>query len=188
MKRSKLLSLILTICLVLSMLSGFAPVNAVNEAGANCDSVLELPDIIDSAEAEEHDYIDRVQAEENDLYTFVFANGNGTNTMRVFSHPVKYVDKNGTIRDISLDIKAKRGGGFVSAAHEIITTFQRKLTEGISLEYQDLEIMLVPSIGQGATPVAQLSSDGKTVTYEVNDVTSFVYELTYAGFKEDIVV
>lgn len=170
------------------MLSGFAPVNAVNEAGANSDSVSELPDIIDSAEAEEHDYIDRVQAEENDLYTFVFANRNGTNTMRVFSHPVKYVDEDGTIRDIALDIKAKIGGGFVSAAHEIITTFQRKLTEGISLEYQDLEITLVPSIGQGATSVAQLSSDGKTVTYEVNDVTSFVYELTYAGFKEDIVV
>lgn len=189
MKRShKLLSLILTICIAMSMLTGFAPANAVVDSTAIGNEVFELPDIVDSVEAKENDYIGRVEAEEKDLYTFVFANGDGTNTMRIYSHPVKYVADDGSIRDISLDIEAKRGGGFVTADHEIVTTFENELTDGITLEYNDIEIMLVPTLGLGTMPTAELSTDGKVVTYEMNDITSFVYELTYAGFKEDIVV
>ena len=189
MKRShKLLSLILTICIAMSMLTGFAPANAVADSTATGSEVFDLPDIVDSVEAKENDYIGRVEAEEKDLYTFVFANGDGTNTMRIYSHPVKYVADDGSIRDISLDIEAKRGGGFVTADHEIVTTFESKLTDGITLEYNDVEIMLVPALGLGTMPTAELSTDGKVVTYEMNDITSFVYELTYAGFKEDIVV
>lgn len=189
MKRiHKLLSLILTICIAMSMLTGFAPANAVADTTATGSEVFELPDIVDSVEAKENDYIGRVEAEEKDLYTFVFANGDGTNTMRIYSHPVKYVADDGSIRDISLDIEAKRGGGFVTADHEIVTTFESKLTDGITLEYNDVEIMLVPALGLGTMPTAELSTDGKVVTYEMNDITSFVYELTYAGFKEDIVV
>ena len=191
MKRShKLLSLILTICIAMSMLPGFAPANAVTMVTTTAadSEVFELPDIVDSVEAKENDYVGRVEAEEKDLYTFVFANGDGTNTMRIYSHPVKYVAEDGSIRDISLDIEAKTGGGFVTADHEIITTFESKLTEGVSLEYNDIELTLVPALGLGTMPTAELSTDGKVVTYEMNDITSFVYELTYAGFKEDIVV
>ena len=72
----------------------------------------------------------------------MFANGDGTNTMRVFSHPVKYIADDGSVRDISLDIEAKRGGGFVSADHGVVTTFESKLTDGISLEYQ--KVLFVP--------------------------------------------
>lgn len=189
MKRShKLLSLILTICIAMSMLAGFAPANAVADTTATGSEEFELPDIVDSVEAKENDYVGRVEAEEKDLYTFVFANGDGTNTMRIYSHPVKYVAEDGSIRDIALDIEAKRGGGFVTADHEIVTTFESKLTDGITLEYKDVKIILVPELGLGTMPTAELSTDGKVVTYEMNDVTSFVYELTYAGFKEDIVV
>lgn len=189
MKHShKLLSLILTICIAISMLTGFVPADAVSDTTAAGSEVFELPDIVDSTEAIENGYIGRVKAEEKDLYTFVFANGDGTNTMRIYSHPVKYIADDGSVRDISLDIEARRGGGFVTADHEIITTFESKLTEGISLEYNDIEIMLVPMLDSSTVPMAKLSNDGKVVTYEMNDITSFVYELTYAGFKEDIVV
>ena len=187
----KLLSLLLIICISMTMLTGYIPVNAVTpETETPLESLtpFELPDIVDTAEAEEKGYISRVKTEEKDLYTFVFANGDGRNTMRIFSHPVKYVADDGSIRDISLDIEAKKDGGFVTADHEIVTTFESKLTDGITLEYNDVEIMLVPELGLGTMPTAELSNDGKVVTYEMNDITSFVYELTYAGFKEDIVV
>ena len=184
----KLLSLMLTICIVMSMLTGFAPTNAVADVAEMGNEAFELPDIVDSVEAEENDYVGRVEAEEKDLYTFVFANNDGTNTMRIYSHPVKYVADDGSIRDISLDIEPKRGGGFVTADHEIVTTFESKLTDGITLKYNDIEVMLVPELGLSAIPTAKLSTDSKVVTYEVNNTTSFVYELTYAGFKEDIVV
>lgn len=189
MKRTyKLLSLILTICVAMSILTGFAPVSKVTESKAVDSKAFKLPDIVESAEAIQNGYIGRVEAAEKDLYTFVFANGDGTNTMRVYSHPVKYITDDGAVRDITLDIEAKTGGGFVTADHEIITTFKNKLTEGISLEYDDVEIMLMPKLGLGVEATAALSSDGKVVSYEMNDITSFVYKLTYAGFKEDIVV
>lgn len=149
---------------------------------------IKFPDIVDSVETKENNYVQRVKAEEKDLYTFVFANGDGTNTMRVFSHPVKYIADDGSVRDISLDIEAKRGGGFVSADHGVVTTFESKLTDGISLEYNDVSVKLVPKLSLGTVPQAKLSSNGKSVSYAINDITSFVYELTYAGFKEDIVV
>ena len=184
-KSNKLLSLILTLCIAMSMLTGFAPVHSVAHTAAIGSEAFELPDIVDSFEAQENDYVGRVKAE---LYTFVFENGDGTNTMRVYSHPVKYIAEDGSVRDIALDIEAKSGGGFVTADHEIITTFESKLTDGITLEYNNIEIMLVPELGSGIMYTAELSSDGKVVTYEANDATSYVYELTYAGFKEDIVV
>ena len=37
-------------------------------------------------------------------------------------------------------------------------------------------------------PEATMEEDKETVSYEIDSVTSYEYELTYAGFKEDIVV
>ena len=120
----------------MSMLPGFAPANAVTTVTTTAadSEVFELPDIVDSVEAQANGYVGRVEAEEKDLYTFVFANGDGTNTMRIYSHPVKYVAEDGSVRDISLELEAKTGGGFVTADHEIVTTFESKLTDGITLE------------------------------------------------------
>lgn len=195
MKRNtyfKFLAVALTICLLITS-SSFpttvvaSNVQTVEQMNAE-ETVLKLPDIIDEAEAEENNYIGRIKEAEPNLSTFVFANGDGTNTMRVYSHPVKYVAENGTVRDISLDVKAKADGGFVTADHEIITTFARNLTDGISLEYNNIKITLTPELAVGTKPVATLSNNGKSVAYDTNNATSFVYELTYTGFKEDIVV
>ena len=184
----KNVSLFLAICISISMLYGFTYDNNVKEGMISTDSVCEIFDVVDSTDDMENNYIGRLKAEEKDLNTFVFANGDGTNTMRVYSHPVKYIAEDGSIRDIALEFKPKSGGGFVTADHEIITKFESKLNKGISLEYNDVEIMLVPKLGVSIEPTAELSADCKVVTYEMNDLTSFVYELTYAGFKEEIVV
>lgn len=115
----KLLSLILTMCIAMSMFNGYAPANAVTiepaetvaiESAEVDSETFVLPDIIDSAEAEENRYIGRVESAEKDLSTFVFANEDGTNTMRVYSHPVKYVAEDGAVRDIKLDVEAKSDG------------------------------------------------------------------------------
>lgn len=57
-----------------------------------------------------------------------------------------------------------------------------------NLEYNNIEIVMIPDIAVNTDPVASLSDDSKIVTYEIDDITSFVYELTYTGIKEDIVV
>ncbi len=194
MKRKfKLVSFLLALCMLFPTLNVISPVSAAApDLLYDTDNISSeqfiAPDIVGEEEVIERGYVGRLKDAEEDLYTFVFQNSDNTNTMRVYSHPVKYVAEDGSVRDIALDIEAKSGGGFVTADHEIITTFEDKLTEGISLEYNDIEIMLVPELGLGIEPTAELSNDGKVVSYEMNDITSFVYELTYAGFKEDIVV
>lgn len=176
---------ILTLCIILG---GFTSANAVTVSKTETYDAIDPTDGVDLSNTSESDHTTRVKSAEKDLYTFVYANHNGTNTMHIYSHPVKYVAKDNSIRDISLEIVAAKSGNFVTADHEIITTFSNKLTDGVSLEYDDVEIVMIPKLGLGRTPTAVLSNNNKTVTYETNDATSFVYELTYTGFKEDIVV
>ena len=53
-------------------------------------------------------FIGRSPAKETNLNTFVFKNQDGTQTMKVYSHPVKYIDEIGGIQDISTDIKVNK--------------------------------------------------------------------------------
>ena len=54
-----------------------------------------LPNIVTEEEAVGRGYIGRVKEEEKDNYTFVFKDSENMRTMRVYSHPVKYTDKDG---------------------------------------------------------------------------------------------
>lgn len=180
----------LAICMTLSLFTGFSSVNAVSEETLQptTEEAYIPPDIVDPEETIQNGYIGRDKSAEHDLNTFVFDNDSGTKTMRVYSHPVKYLDSDGTVRDISLEINEKSNGGFTTASHEIITTFEKKLSDGIKLEYDDVKVHMIPIAMQTSKPTAKLSSDRRSVTYTLDSTTSYVYELTYAGFKEDIVV
>ena len=106
-------------------------------------------------------------------------------TMRVYSHPVKYTDKDGNTKDITLDIQSRAGGGFETKDNSIKTTFGAKLSEGIRLQSEDVDIKLIPA---NSLNRATLSEDNKTVSYTLDEKTTLEYSLTYTGFKEDIVV
>ena len=191
--KRRLISILLLLCLIVSMLASMVPVSAVsysdhvttNNAEYTEDYVA--PDIIDKDELETTDYVGRVPEDENDLYTFIFKNGDGSNTMRVFSHPVKYIDNEGATRDISLEISKSKDGMFTAADHMIKANFGSSITDGIGLEYNDIRVsMKVLDANENVN--ADLSDDGKKLTYAVDDKTSYVYSLTYLGIKEDIVV
>lgn len=144
-----------------------------------------LPDIVTEEEAVERGYIGRVKEEEKDNYTFVFKDSENMRTMRVYSHPVKYTDKDGNTKDITLDIQSRPGGGFETKDNSIKTTFGAKLSEGIRLQSEDVDIKLIPA---NSLNRATLSEDNKTVSYTLDAKTTLEYSLTYTGFKEDIVV
>ena len=190
---NKSLSLVLVFVLMLSVFP-FNTVYAVTENTENIQTQQEstkqteefvLPDIVEEAEAAERGYIGRSKTEEKDNYTFVFKNSDNTRTMRVYSHPVKYTDKDGNIKDITLDIQARDGGGFETKDNSIKTTFGNKLSDGIRLQHESVDIKLIPS-SKNISSV--LSEDNKTVSYTLDEKTSLEYSLTYMGFKEDIVV
>ena len=105
--------------------------------------------------------------------------------MRLYSHPVKYVDSEGETRDITLDIKENGKGGFVSADHYVVTQFPHDFSEGIELGYGDIDLRMTPETA-GENITAEQS--GRSVTYSADENTDYVYTLTYEGIKEDIIV
>ena len=150
--------------------------------------VLKAPDIISTAEIRANGYVGRVRSQEKDLYTFVFKNSNGSYTKKIYSHPVKYVDDTGVVRDISLELGQNKDGSFSTASHEIVTTFKKNPVNGITLDYKDVSIRMVPALTGNKAPAAIRSADNKKITYNLDSTTAYVYELTYAGYKEDIVI
>ena len=153
------------------------------EKGNDDDFVL--PAIVSEQEAKENGYVSRDKDSEDNLYTFVFKNADGTGTMKLYSHPVKYVDSEDKIRDITLEVKEDGNGGFVSADHYISTQFPHDFSEGIALEYDGINLRMTPEkAGKNITA----EKTGSSITYSADDNTDYVYTLTYEGFKEDIVV
>lgn len=181
----RLLSLVLSLSLLITMSTGFADNNEALSASKDAIENISLPDIIEEDEAIENKYVGRLAAMEQDLSTFVFANEDGTQTLRMFSHPVKFVDEEGKTKDITLDIAPAENGAFKTKDNSIITTFEKKLADGISLEYDDIDITMKPKL---TSALSVASSNGKTVTYPYGRNTKIEYSLTYTGFKEDIVV
>lgn len=227
MKRGlKYLSLFLSLCLMLTLFSGFtnadiiADVQDIQENIISEEPVLsefvedtpieyleetEFPEIISKEEIAENQYVGRLKGEEQNEYTLVLRNADGSNTLRLFDYPVKYTDATGKQNDISLDLEKRTDGGYQTAANSIMTTFPQKLSDGISLEYEDVAVKMVP-VEHGnvaatlqtaslvadrpsvVTATANLSADKKVVSYPYDNQTTIEYSLTYTGFKEDIVV
>lgn len=162
-----------------------------------------VPAAIDYNEAVEKNHIARCYEDEGtDLNKIIFLNIDGTKTMYTFDFPVKYVDDNGNIQDIRLEIadSTVNAGEFQTAANDTVTTFAARFTDGIALEGNDTEIRLIPilpladlamtmSTTDIAAPTATAQRiDADTVAYPYDAKTTVEYSLTYTGFKEDIVV
>lgn len=91
----------------------------------------------------------------------------------------------GKIKDKSLKIK-EYGEKFISEANDIISSFGKKLSDGIELSHKDIVAKLTPLFGVDA--LAALSFDRNNVTYKIDSKTQVKYSLTYMGYKEDIIV
>ena len=215
--------LILSICMSIFPSSVFAVANNINNTekietelylsdvvGENIDGILaetDVPEIIGYQESVASNHIARLYEDEGtDLNKVVFLNADSTKTMYLFGFPVKYIDNNGNIQDISLDISdnAEKSGEFKTAANNVITSFAAKFTDGITLKESETEIRLVPVVpavnsneqteltsGSIATIVANATAqrvDENTIKYQYDSKTVIEYSLTYTGFKEDIVV
>ena len=88
----------------------------------------------------------RVRAEEGDgLNTIVINNGDGTHTMTLYNHPVKYVDEKGEVQDISLEIASATDGSYKTKANDIQTVFPKKISDGISLSGKGVSVKLTPN-------------------------------------------
>ena len=151
--------------------------------------VEKLPDSLVSVDKQAK-HSKRLYEEEKSLYTAVFENVDGSKTMYSFGHPIKYKDKNGEIKDISLNLKCNSKGDYVSESSDVMVTFPENLREGINLSKEDEEINITMHMlykGKDASESKIKGSTSKAV-YEYNSCTNIEYSLTYNGIKEDIIV
>ena len=121
-----------------------------------------------------------------DLNTYVFANADGTRSVYMMHENVKYIDKNGVIKekDISLINKA---GGFGITLSNIELLIPTNPVNGIDFEYSGFAIKLTP---QGlATDLSAVQSDNSIIYDEAyGENTKLVYTPMLSGLKEDIVL
>ena len=163
-----------------------------------------VPEAIDYEDAVSKNHIERLYADEGtDLNTVVFLNIDGTKTRYTFDYPVKYVDADGSIKDISLQI-ADTEEGYQTAENAVITTFSENISDGIILSDDETNIKLIPVLPVQTTiadalgdeeysnmyyPVSMATRlDDRTIQYYYDSNTTIEYSLTYTGYKEDIVV
>lgn len=163
-----------------------------------------VPEIIGYENALSNNHIGRLYEDEgDDLNKLIFMNADGTKTMYYFGFPVKYVDTNGEIQDISLEIADSdtQSGEFESVGNAATTTFSAHFTDGIALSGNGTDICMVPVLPSVSTDISVMAVnkstssvfnaqrvDKNTIGYYYDDKTTVEYSLTYTGFKEDIVV
>lgn len=149
----------------------------------------EIPEAIDYEVATEKGHCERLYDEEPNLNTMVFKNVDNSNSFYYFNYPVKYYDDNGIVHDkTSLLIDDESSESFVSSSSDIKTSFSKNLGDGISLEFEDIQLTMLPMFVDSDECEGELSEDSKNVVYDCGEFVSLDYALTYTGFKENIIL
>ena len=121
-----------------------------------------------------------------DLNTYVFANADGTRSVYMMSENVKYVDKDGIVREKDISLKSK-AGGYGIAQSDIGLFIPTDPARGIDFEYSGYAVKLIP---QGLTSAESAVRSDNSVVYNgaYGANTKLVYTPTLSGVKEDIVL
>lgn len=121
-----------------------------------------------------------------DLNTYVFANADGTRSVYMMHENVKYIDKNGVIKEKDISL-INKFGGFGITQSNIELLIPTNPVHGIDFEYSGFAIKLTP---QGlATAASAVQSDNSVVYDEAyGENTKLVYTPMLSGVKEDIVL
>ena len=142
------LSAVLVMALMLGMVPTVPVVSAVEEPSQTKETLSTqsqqishldedaVPDIVGLKEAENRGHIRRRQDEEGEnLNTLIFENADGSRTMYLYDHPVKYWDSEGNLQDISLNIVStgQRSVAYRSESSWVVTSFAADLSDGITL-------------------------------------------------------
>mgnify|MGYP004654150515 CR=1 FL=1 len=140
---------------------------------------------VDSSQFNVAKHVQRL-TELEDLNTYVFANADGTRSIYMMHENVKYVDKNGTVREKDISLKSKTGG-FGIVQSDVKLLIPNNPIQGIDLEYSGFAIKLIP---QGIANTTSVDQTDYSVVYDkaYGENTKLVYTPLLSGVKEDIVL
>ncbi|PKM61500.1 MAG: hypothetical protein CVU97_07070 [Firmicutes bacterium HGW-Firmicutes-21] len=185
----KFIALMMIITLVLSSYSLTVPVFAQEEQ----DSLISEYSSIVTDLINESEHTRRLHNEETDLYSLVYENDDGTNTMYMFAQPVKFVDENGAVKDKSItlvDAVDERGKyRYKTAANDVKVYLPVNVSDGVLLAYNGINITLSPVSTSIKTSNVE-KSDKKTAIYKniFDKCIDLEYTMLYKGVKEQIIL
>ena len=110
-------------------------------------SSLDIPSFISEEDAKAAKHVKRLEEYEDSYDKIGYKNADGTNTLYIFSSPVKYMDENGELQDADPNIsettgtEKSEGYSFVNDYGELKTYFADSLSndKGIKIKKNDIE-------------------------------------------------
>lgn len=147
------------------------------------------PEVVSSKSINANGHVNRLHEQEESLNDIIFQNRDGSKTLYSFTYPVKYVAKDGTIRDKKTNISTtidknelKNDYLYANIENDIKTYFPKKLSSssGVLLEVADVKIEMFPvsskkvtvgknTASQKANQTASLKSNYKDEEGEEKD-------------------
>ena len=124
-----------------------------------------------------------------ELNTYVFQNSDGTRSVYIMDENVKYVDKDGAVKEKDLTL-LKKGNGYGITQSDIELFLPDNPAQGIDLGFSGYEIKLTPktqNLSKVKTTAEKRDNSVVYTDYFGKDI-SLVYTPLLSGVKEDIVL
>lgn len=184
--------IILTVCISV-MLSVF-PLQIATVETENSDvemtsayETLDVPEVIESEIVKEKGHIKRIREGEEDLRTAKFLNQDGTVSVYKFGENIKYIDKDGNIKD-KANILTHKGKYYTNENNDINSYFPEDIHNGVEIRYDNVVIKTTPIISKDTDAKINVSDENIVFAGVFGENTSVVYTPTYSGYKEDIIL
>lgn len=149
-------------------------------------------EIIDLFPAEELKSVKRrLDTPDDDLRIVRFLLNDGTEEMRIFNDPIKYVSCDGKVHTKSTIIYETPDSDiyrFSNRDNDVLVKFGADYSKGVFTEFKDHEVSIYPVNNSKA--VATINEKSDTVRYEsvFSESSHVEYRAQYSGIKEDIVL
>lgn len=200
----KILSMLLALCVMFSVLTGFTLVTALNANNLSAETVEKASDekayyeeaatavdsskilcYVDETEFKSKNFARRVPEQEA-LNTYVFQSSDGTKTVYFLDENVKYIDEDGKTVEKDISLVAKDQGYGITQS-DIGLTIPNNPNDGISLSYFGKIVTITPT---GAKTVAVAEKKDNSVVYQgiFGANTALRYTPLLSGVKEDIIL
>ncbi len=162
------------------------PISELKEMSVDTDS---LPEFINATAALEKGHVNRLYSSEGNLSTVVYQNNDGTESIYLFSRPVKYIDETGKVSDKSSAITSIENitYSYASLNNSIKTYFPKSILSGLKLQYKGYSITMSPKSSSVSAPILV---ENNTIVYNnaFGRNTMISYKTKLNGVKEDIIL
>lgn len=205
MKLNRIVSVILVVVMIISCahLTAYAEqsISAYDDQriSTSLDSeayvaIDAVPECMDYGSAIMNKYVKRLYAEESDLKTAVFENIDGSKSACIFEDNIKYIDKDGSIKDKSNRL-SKVEGGFLNKSNDINMFYRDSAHDGVEVSFEEYKFKMIPlSVEKNAYSAKLLESEDSSVPNRIvyedvfGDSAHLIYTQNMSGMSEEIVL